>query len=364
MPRPVPKLVSRGAFRRLAALALGLLVVAAWAWFTMIRMPGESWSGPLPPMTDGQVALADELRRHVQALAGDIGPRSVPRPRALAAAAAYIESELAAAGYAVRRECYDVDGVECCNVEATLAGGARADEIVVIGAHYDSVTDGLLACPGANDNASGVAATLSLARAFADASPARTIRFVLFVNEEPPWFQTAAMGSLVHARACRERGDRVTAMLSLETIGCFLDEPGSQRYPPPFSLFYPSTGDFIAFVGNVASRRLVRRTVRVFRARAAFPSEGAAVPGWITGIGWSDHWAFWQQGYPALMVTDTAPFRYPHYHLPTDTPDRLDYDRMARVVDGLRPVLADLAGTATDSRPPTPDTPKPSVGNR
>ena len=187
-----------------------------------------------------------------------------------------------------------------------------------------------------------MAATLALARAFAGRHGERTLRLVFFVNEEPPHFQTASMGSWVHARRCRQRGEKVVAMLSLETIGYFSDEAGSQRYPAPFSLFYPSTGDFIAFVGNYASRRLVREVVGSFRRRARFPSEGGALPGFIPGIGWSDHWAFWQEGYPALMVTDTAPFRYPYYHSVYDTPDRLDYDRMARVVSGLEGVVEDL----------------------
>ena len=136
-------------------------------------------------------------------------------------------------------------------------------------------------------------------------------------------------------------------MLSLETIGYYVEEEESQRYPPPFSLFYPSTGNFIAFVGNVKSGPLVREVVGSFRRHAKFPSEGAAFPGFIPGVGWSDHWAFWQEGYPALMVTDTAPFRYPAYHSPQDTPEKVKYDQMARVVGGLGKVIADLANPAS-----------------
>ncbi|MCI0362486.1 MAG: M28 family peptidase, partial [Phycisphaerales bacterium] len=199
----------------------------------------------------------------------------------------------------------------------------------------------------ANDNGSGVAATLALARAFAESKPDRTLRFVLFANEEPPYFQTENMGSLVYAKRCRERGENTVAMLSLETIGYYSDAPGSQTYPiKPIGWVYPTTGNFIGFVGNYNSRKLVRQAIKSFRAHAQFPSEGGALPGWIPGVGWSDHWAFWQAGYPAIMLTDTAPFRYPHYHSIHDTPDKLDYDRMARVVDGLRPVVADLAGIA------------------
>jgi len=109
-------------------------------------------------------------------------------------------------------------------------------------------------------------------------------------------------------------------------------------------MIYPSTGDFIGFVGNLSSRGLVRRAIGVFREHAQFPSEGAALPSWVPGVGWSDHWAFWQEGYPAIMVTDTAPFRYTHYHTGGDTIDKVDFRRFARVVSGLEPVIRELAG--------------------
>lgn len=188
-------------------------------------------------------------------------------------------------------------------------------------------------------------ATLALARRFADRQPARTVRFVLFVNEESPYFQTEAMGSLVYARECRQRGDNIVAMFSLETIGYYSDRPGSQQYPWPLSAVYPSTGNFIAFVGNIASDHLVKQVVESFRRHAQFPSEGGALPGVIPGVGWSDHWSFWQAGYPALMVTDTAPFRYAHYHSAEDAPDKLDYESTARVVVGLDTVLDEMANS-------------------
>ena len=189
----------------------------------------------------------------------------------------------------------------------------------------------------------GVAGLLALARAWADRKPARTVRFVAFANEEPPFFQTGQMGSLVYARRCRQRRENIVAMMSLETIGCYDAAKGSQRYPFPVGLFYPSRGDFIGFVSNTRNAPLVRRCVAAFRRHAQFPSEGGALPGGLPGIGWSDHWAFWQAGYPAVMVTDTAPFRYPHYHTPQDTPDKLDYTSLARVIAGLDKVLDELA---------------------
>jgi Zn-dependent M28 family amino/carboxypeptidase len=332
--------VTRAALKRLAVAAILLAALGAWSWFLMFRMPGRSWRGPLPPLSDTQAVLRDALKWDVAVLAGEIGERNVLfHYENLRAAAKFIETTLAEAGYAVQAQPYEVAGKSCTNLSVEIRGGAKPGEIVVVGGHYDSVP----ACPGANDNGTGVAATLALARSLRALKPARTLRFVFFVNEEPPYFQSPQMGSLVYARACRERGEDVVAMLSLETIGCYLDEPRSQRYPGAIGLLYPSTGNFIAFVGNVRSRALVRQAVGAFRAGAQFPSEGGAVPGFVPGVGWSDHWAFWQQGYPAVMVTDTAPFRYRHYHEPTDTPDKIDYARMARVVSGLESVVTDLA---------------------
>ena len=332
-------IVTRGALKRLGAAGVLLVIAVVVSWWSMIRMPGRSWNGPLPQLTGAQTALRHELQRYVEALAADIGERSVFQPGRLAAAERFIETTFADAGYTVQRHPFDVLGVTCVNLSAAIQGTDRPDEIVIVGGHYDTVFD----CPGANDNGSGIAATLALARALRDHAPARTIRFVAFVNEEPPLFQTPQMGSLVYAKACRDKDENVVAMLSIETIGFYSDTTGSQDYPVPIGLFYPSRGDFIAFVGNYKSRRLVREVVGSFRRQAKFPSQGGALPGGLPGVGWSDHWSFWQVGYPALMVTDTAPFRYPHYHRPSDTPDKLDYERMARVVDGLRAVVEELA---------------------
>lgn len=305
----------------------------------MMGMPGESWKGPLEPLTPAQAALVPALRKDVEELAGRIGFRNHISHGSLREAAAYVEGRLRAAGLPAARQTYKIGDKDFDNIEASIPGVSVPGEIVVVGAHYDAV----IGSPGANDNASGVAALLALAAVFAKERPARTLRFVGFVNEEPPHFQTEAMGSLVCARGCRERNENVVAMVSLETLGCYSDEKGSQSYPAPLSLFYPDRGDFIAFVGNVGSRELVRRAIGEFRKSAKFPSEGGALPGWLPGIGWSDHWAFWEAGYPGIMVTDTAPFRYSHYHGAGDTPDRVDFERLARVVEGLIAVVRDLA---------------------
>lgn len=317
-----------------------LVVIAAVTvpWWFMIRMPGKSFRGEPPPLSADELALRDELKAHVQTLAGEIGERNVQRYDQLVASADFIERTFTGAGLRVRREGYDVQGKRCDNIEAEIPG--ETADIFVIGAHYDSV----FGSDGANDNGSGVAALLALAKRFAGKTNARTLRFVAFPNEEPFHFQTQLMGSWVYANRCKERGDRISGMISLETIGYFSNAPNTQNFPVPgLGAIYPTTGNFIAFVGNLSSRALVRQVVGSFRGLATVPSEGTALPSSVPGVGWSDHWAFWQHGYPAIMVTDTAPFRYPWYHARHDSPDKLEYESMTRVVSAMEKVIAGLA---------------------
>jgi len=301
-------------------------------------MPGKNVVASATLSTD-EVALREELRADVQTLAGEIGERNMVRYSQLNAAAEFIENSFSRAGLQPRRDTYELNGRACHNIEVEIRG--VHPEIVLVGAHYDSVFGG----PGANDNGSGVAALLALARYFSGKIGDQTLRFVAFVNEEPPFFQTPQMGSFVYASRCKARDDKISAMISLETIAYFSDIPGSQRYPAPgLGLFYPTIANFIGFVGNFHSHALVRRAISLFRAQQKIPSEGAALPGFVPGVSWSDQWSFWQHGYPAIMVTDTALFRYRHYHEPTDTPDKLDYDRFALVASGMEKVIIDLAG--------------------
>jgi Zn-dependent M28 family amino/carboxypeptidase len=283
---------------------------------------------------------AGRLRAHVEMLAATIGERNLWQYGALERAARYIATQLAASGYEPRRHTFELAKLPLSNVEGILEGTSRPGEIVVVGAHYDSVAG----CPGANDNATGVAAVLDLAQRFSRRPQPRTIHFVAFVNEEPPFFQTAHMGSAVYANAARARGDRVVGMLCLETMGYYSDEKGSQRYPAPMAALYPDVGNFIGLVANVGSARLLVQARRAFKRRTSFPVQSAAVPAAIPGVGWSDHWAFWQAGYAALMVTDTAPFRYPWYHTADDTPDKIDCDKLAHVVDGIEAVIRSISG--------------------
>ena len=304
----------------------------------MTNVPGKSFTGELAPLTAAELLMRSELERDVEKLAGQIGQRNIWHYKNLAAAADFIESSLDKTCYKISRQSFRAQGSICCNIEAAVIGAKCPEQVVVVGAHYDSV----FGCPGANDNASAVAATLALARCFADRTPARTVRFVLFANEEPPFFQTDEMGSLIYAKSCRAKGDDIVAMLCLECIGYYTEQPGSQKYPFPFNLMYPSTGNFIGFVSNFASGKLLHTVVTSFREKCQFPSEAGAVPEMVPGVTWSDQWSFWQQGYPAIMITDTAPFRYPYYHEPEDTPDKISYDHLTRVLSGLEHVIADL----------------------
>lgn len=326
-------------WRVLLLLAIVFVTAFAFFYFYMIGMPGKSFSGALPPLSAAEEKLHGELGRDLIELTETIGERNLFDRDGLSKAEDMLTSGLAGAGYKVERHAYSVNGDDSANLVVELAGSSRASEIVVVGGHYDSVHG----CAGANDNGTGAIATLALARAFAGKQFPRTIRFVEFVNEEPPFFQTRDMGSWQYAKRCRQRKENITAMLSLETMGYFSDKPGTQQYPPGIASLYPSTGNFIGFVSNVGSRGLLTKAIKVFREKAQFPSEGAALPSVLPGIGWSDHWSFWQEGYKAIMITDTAPFRYPYYHSPQDTVDKIDIERFTRVVAGLVPVIEALA---------------------
>lgn len=283
------------------------------------------------------------LREHVETLAVEIGERTVYRPGSLEAAADYIEERFRGTGLPVTRQEFAAAGRRVHNIVATRSGTEPGIRGLVIGAHYDSV----VGSPGANDNATGVAALLELARSLAERSVRRTVSLVAFVNEEPPFFRTPLMGSRVYARSLSAARTRLTGMISLETIGYFDSRAGSQRYPPPFRAFYPDRGEFIGIVANLRSTALARRCAAAFRRHSTFPLEWVAAPGWVPGLGWSDHWSFWRHGYPGVMVTDTAPFRYPWYHTAGDTPDKICFPEFTGVVAGLRAMTLDLIGASS-----------------
>jgi Zn-dependent M28 family amino/carboxypeptidase len=312
---------------------------------------------PLSPLSESEKNISEKLRRHVSILAGDIGARSLTSsPSGLEKAAKYIEYVISEFDLIRSQQDFMVttfhsefikDDIvtetnRLCtrNIIAELKGSKTPNEIIVLGAHYDSVYD----CPAANDNGSGVASMLELVRLLSKFNSHRTIRFVAFTNEEPPFFGTDDWGAHQYASLCHERSEKVIAMLSLETMGYYSDVPGSQTFPHEvFGLIYPKQGDFITFVSNLGSRRLLNNFTKLFRSATSFPCEKVAVPESIRGVAFSDHAAFWKFGYPAIMVTDTAFYRYPHYHTQEDTPDKVDYDRLARVVFGIAAAVKELS---------------------
>lgn len=332
----------------------------------MFVMPGTSYSGTLPPLTEEQQFAAARLKDTVETLAASIGPRSLSHaPRGLEEAGQYIEERMRNLGFETEAQEYVVDsgkvksieeyarshgtnvsvfGKKVRNIISTLKGTTNPEEIVVIGAHYDAVFDS----PGANDNASGVACMLELARAFADTKHARTIRFVGFTNEEPPFFASPDMGSIRYADLCASRNEKIVAMLSLETLGYYTEIPDSQKYPAMLGAFYPNKGNYVAFIGNLQSSGLTRKCVDVFRRSSKFPCEGLAAPESIQGVDFSDQQGFWLRGYPAVMVTDTAFLRYDLYHTKFDTVENVNCNHLARVSTGLKAVLEELAGASRD----------------
>jgi hypothetical protein len=318
----------------LVPLTAGLI---AWRW--MVWMPGKSYRGPLS-LTKEEFARQESLRQQLTILAEQIGERHLRgRSAQLRAAAEFIEDSLQAAGLSPHREAFEVDGQTVWNITAECRGSSVPGELILIGAHYDTIPG----TPGADDNGSAVVVNLALAEIFTRLEVDRTLRFAFFVNEEAPYHMTAAMGSLRHAEACRLRQEKIVGMISLEMLGCFHDDPWSQRYPLAIlTRLYPSRGNFVAVVGNLASRRWLHRVVRGLR-RSHLAVEGMAAPRWLKDIFRSDHAAFWHCDYPAVMITDTANFRNAHYHSAGDTVDHINFRVMTRVVTALAAALQEVA---------------------
>jgi hypothetical protein len=317
-----------------AVAALGAAVYRVALW-----MPGASRPPGCAPLEVDEAKLEEALRIHVNVLSVQIGPRSPDRPRACGAAGTYVQQALAMSQWPTRTETVGPEPA-FRNVVAERTGTELPGELVVVGAHYDTVERS----PGADDNASGVAGVIELARLLADKPLRRSVRLIAFANEELPLGDTDKAGSRIAAAASRAQGESIVAMLSLEGLGVYDDAPGSQRHPWPLGAFFPDRGDFLAWIGDLRSRALLHRAIAVFRASGRLDSEGLAAPArWFPDIRRSDHSAYWDQGYPALLVTDTSEFRNPRYHGLDDRAEHLDYSRMTAAVAGLAEVIACLA---------------------
>ena len=319
----------------LILLISSLLVIGLSFWLFLYwctTMPGTPYEGELP--AKNTIELQKRLERDVLSLTQL--RRNYSKPDEYESSVAFIEARLAGLGLESTRQAVPTERGDAFNVIAMIPGTAKTKDTLVIGAHYDTYAS----TPGADDNASGVAGALELARVFKDKPAAKNLLFVFYANEEPPYFQTEGMGSLVHAKSlANDPNIKAIGMFSLEMLGYYDTAPNTQNYPPPLDSFYPDRGDFIAFVGSMSFRDIVTFSTGVFRDSVDFPAYGFAGPGFIRAIGFSDQWSYWQVGIPALMVTDTAFFRNDNYHTSGDTPDTLDWDRFARVVEGLEPVI-------------------------
>ena len=301
---------------------------------TQPLFPARRWRGSL-------CADPARLRRRVRQLCEEFFPRDFGHPENLESAAAYIREEFQRVSAAVADQVFSAGGGNYRNVIASF--GPKTEELIVVGAHYD--TDGEL--PGADDNASGVAGLLELAHLLCAVKLPLRVELVAYALEEMPFFGSSEMGSAVHARALHASGRRVRAMLCLEMIGCFSDERGSQQFPfPLLRLFYPGRGDFIAVVGNLRGPGVVRRVKLAMRRATDLPVRSINAPALVPGVDLSDHVNYWRLGYPAVMITDTAFYRNERYHTERDTPETLDYTRMAKVVQGVFEAVCDLAGHA------------------
>lgn len=325
--------------RTLLNVALALVVVLVACYGTsryLTQTPEYDVIGPLPPLSAQEQDRIPRLKAHVEALAS--AERNIAHYDQLEKAAQYIEQQLATYNLKPIRHDFTVDGKAVRNIEVVYEPpGVALTGTVVVGAHYDSAPGS----PGAEDNATGVAALLEFARDFSVPLKIGTkrLRIVFFVNGAPPYFKTNDMGSLRMAKDLAARGEKVAAMFSLDSLGYYSREPRSQKYPPLIGTLLPKTGDFLSVVGLLNARTLARSTTRVFPAYSKFPLLSAVGPSLIPTLDVSDNWAFAQTGVPALIFTDTGPLRYPHFGQPTDTPDKIKYEDLARVTQGIIPIF-------------------------
>lgn len=276
-------------------------------------------------------AESERLKKYVNTLSADLVPRDAAHPANLDRVADYVHEQLEPFAKRTEEQPYSADRMTVRNVRAFFGPDTR--ERVVVGAHYDVAGP----YPGADDNASGVAGLFELARLLSNENLPMQTELVSYPLEEPPYFYTREMGSYIHAKSLKDQNVEVRVMLSLEMIGYFTDKPGSQSYPL-FLLrpFYPSAGNYIAVVGDLFQRKLVRKIRQTMRRATPLPVESINAPRLLPGIAFSDHLNYWKAGYPAVMITDTAFYRNPNYHTAFDTADTLDYTRMAQVVDGVK----------------------------
>lgn len=283
--------------------------------------------------------MTENLQKHIKILSEDIGERNFMHYQNLQRAADYISEEFKNYGYLPQEDTYYLEGKLFRNIIASREAKLKPDEIIIVCAHYDSV----IGSPGADDNASGVAGLLELARLLSGENLNRTVRFLAVPNEEPPLFMSEDMGSFRYAQTAKKNRENILGVICLESIGYYTDKRKSQSYPFGLNLFYPDKGNFIALVSNFPSRTLLRTIVKEFKKKSSFPVEYLVGFSFLApAISFSDHWSFWRFGYKAVMVTDTAFYRNTYYHTPADVYKTLEFSSMSRVIEGLYQALLKL----------------------
>lgn len=314
-----------------------LLCLSGLAAYLVFRLAQPV--GAIVPGHSAPAAAPQRLLHDVRHLSTRFDGRSVDHPGALEGAAEYVQTRLGQLGLAVESQRFDAGGRSYRNLIVRL--GPETADVIVIGAHYDVFGNN----PGADDNASGVAGLIELARLLNGRVLARRVELVAYTNEEPPYFRTPFMGSAIHAAGLRSAGKHVPLMLSLECIGYFSDAPGSQAHPSRLlEAIYPTTGNFIALVGFYQDGAMARSVKAAMKGASDLPVHSINAPGFIAGVDFSDHLNYAREGFVGMMVTDTAFYRNKAYHTREDTWDRLDYLRMAKVVDAVAAAVAVAAG--------------------
>ncbi|MEW5693701.1 MAG: M28 family peptidase [Candidatus Hydrogenedentota bacterium] len=310
-----------------------LIVSSIWGW--------KFWSKSFRNSLKYESELSRLLKSHVITLSHQIGDRNVFSIDALNQSADYITKTFNSIGYKTEFQYYTCRGAKIKNIIATKIGVSNPSFIIIVGAHYDTCFN-----VGADDNASAVAALLELSRFMFNKKTDKTLKFIAFVNEEPPFFKSDNMGSMVYAKKAKEKNEDIKAAIILEMLGFYNEKPFSQRYPPLFGFFFPSKANFIAAIGNFKSQWLVKMVVKSFKKATSFPIEYLTTFSFVPGVDFSDNWSFWKMGYPAIMITDTAFYRNPHYHTNSDTYETLNYEYMAEIVKGIAESLIDLTSDA------------------
>ncbi|MBP1735287.1 MAG: peptidase [Deltaproteobacteria bacterium] len=325
---------SRKVKRVLLVLVLLIIVFLLFSYWYMMKCEGN-WRGePLEKkMKMELIEIKKGMESDIEYLQ-KLGPRNSENEKTynqLRQCEEWIRQRWESQGYVVKKHTFSIREKEYSNLEIEIKGRTLPSEIIIISAQYDTLPDS----PGANNNGSGIAILFQLSQLLRKRTPDRTLRLLNFVNEEDPFFGTEMMGSFQYAKRCRQQGEDIRVMLSLDALGVYKNEPGSQRLPFPFSIFYPDRGNFLAFIGNLQSRKYVKEVTKGFKKGSSFQIQAGVAPEWAKGGSWSDHSSFWKFGYPGIMVTDTGGFRSAHHTTKEDTIEKLDFEAMSRIVIGM-----------------------------